>query len=368
MWLKENEPAVYASSARIVEAIDYLTFRLTGRWVGSQMNAVCKYNYDTINRRFPVELYEALGIGDLVASCPTRSCPSVPSRAPSPRRSPPNSASPGAPPVAVGGIDAHVSLLACGGSMDGVVSLVSGTSSAIIAEVDEPVLTTEVWGPYPQALRPAKWLVEGGQITSGSVLKWAGETIMGVARDDLASLIEGAAAVEPGAHGLRALDTFMGNRTPYRDARLRGAVVGLTLGTTREELYRAAVEAVACGTKGVIDSFERAGVGCDRLVFSGGIVNNSLWQQVTVDVLGREVEIVVGDNLTLRACAVIGATGAGLVRDLDEGASLYAPQTQILRHDPARHEIYRQTYEDYLALMTALAPIMHESVDRLERG
>jgi ribulose kinase len=274
----------------------------------------------------------------------------------------------GGAPVAVGGIDAHVSLLACGASMDGVVSLVSGTSSAIIAEVDAPVLTTEVWGPYPQALRPSKWLVEGGQITSGSVLKWAGETIMGVARDDLASLINGATAVEPGAHGVRALDTFMGNRTPYRDARLRGAVVGLTLGTTREELYRSVVEAVACGTKGVIDSFERAGVACDRLVFSGGIVNNSLWQQVTVDVLGREVEIVVGDNLTLRACAVIGATGAGLVRDLDEGASLYAPQTQILSHDTTRHDIYRQTYEDYVALMTALAPIMHESVDRLERG
>jgi ribulose kinase len=252
--------------------------------------------------------------------------------------------------------------------MDGVVSLVSGTSSAIIAEVDAPVLTTEVWGPYPQALRPSKWLVEGGQITSGSVLKWAGETIMGVARDDLASLINGATAVEPGAHGVRALDTFMGNRTPYRDARLRGAVVGLTLGTTREELYRSVVEAVACGTKGVIDSFERAGVACDRLVFSGGIVNNSLWQQVTVDVLGREVEIVVGDNLTLRACAVIGATGAGLVRDLDEGASLYAPQTQILSHDTTRTDIYRQTYEDYLALMAALAPIMHKSVDRLQRG
>jgi len=103
-------------------------------------------------------------------------------------------------------------------------------------------------------------------------------------------------------------------------------------------------------------------------VFSGGIVNNSLWQQVTVDVLGREVELVVGDNLTLRACAVIGATGAGLVRDLDEGASLYAPRTETLRHNPRRHEIYRQTYQDYLALMTALAPIMHESVDRLHGG
>ena len=368
IWLKENEPAVYASTARIVEQIDYLTFRLTGRWVGSQMNAVCKYNYDTINRRFPVELYEALGIGDLRSKLPDMIRPVGSVAGPLTSAVATELGIAGSPPVAVGGIDAHVSLLACGGSMDGVVSLVSGTSSAIIAEVDAPVLTNEVWGPYPQALRPAKWLVEGGQITSGSVLKWAGESIMGVAREDLASLIEGATAVEPGGHGLRALDTFMGNRTPYRDARLRGAVVGLTLGTTREELYRAAVEAVACGTRGVIDSFERAGVACNRLVFSGGIVNNPLWQQVTADVLGREVEIVVGDNLTLRACAVIGATAAGLVRDLDEGASSYAPRTQILTHDPARHEIYRQTYEDYLALMRALAPIMHESVNRLERG
>ncbi len=189
---------------------------------------------------------------------------------------------------------------------------------------------------------------------------------MGVAREDLPALVAGASRVEPGAHGLLALDTFMGNRTPYRDSRLRGAVVGLTLGTTREELYRAAVEAVACGTKGVVDSFERAGVPCGRLVLSGGIEKNRLWQQVTVDVLGREAEIVDGDNLTLRACAVIGATGAGLVADLDEGAASHAPRTRTLTPDPVRHARYRQTYADYVGLMQTLTPLMHASVSRLD--
>ncbi len=269
-------------------------------------------------------------------------------------------------PVAVGGIDAHVSLLSCGGASDGLVSLVSGTSSAIIAEIDEPCESNEVWGPYPHALRTSKWLVEGGQVTSGSVLKWAGEGIMGFARDDLSTLIAGAAAIEPGAHGLRALDTFMGNRTPYRDARLRGAIVGLTLGTTREELYRAAVEAVACGTRAVVESFERAGVRCERLVFSGGIERNPLWQQVTVDVLGVEAQIVDGDNLTLRACAVIAATGAGLVRDLDEGAAMLTPHTRTLTPDPNRHTVYGQTYDDYVGLVAALTPTMHDIVDRLD--
>ncbi|GAA1431196.1 FGGY family carbohydrate kinase [Microlunatus lacustris] len=364
MWLKEHEPATWARSARVVEALDYLTFRLTGRWVGSQMNAVCKYNYDGLRGAFPAELYADLGVADLVERLPEEILPVGSVAGTLTREAAEEFGVAAGAPVVVGGIDAHVSLLSCGASED-VVSLVSGTSSAIIAEVDEPTRTTEIWGPYPHALRTTRWLVEGGQVTSGSVLTWAGEGIMGVARADLPALVEGASRVEAGAHGLLALDTFMGNRTPYRDARLRGAVVGLTLGTTREELYRAAVEAVACGTKGVLDSFERAGVACGRLVFSGGIEKNSLWQQVSVDVLGREAEIVDGDNLTLRACAVIGATGAGLVASLDEGAAAYAPRTRTLTPDPARHELYRQTYADYVGLMRALTPLMHASVDRL---
>ncbi len=369
MWLKEHEPQLFARADRVVEAIDYLTFRLTGEWIGSQLNAVCKYNYDPLRRGFSTDLYAALGMDDLVAKLPDQILPVGAYAGP---LSAPAATALGLPtgiPVAVGGIDAHVSLLACGG--DGVVSVVSGTSSAIVAEVDEvngvdePTLSPEVWGPYPRALHAGKWLVEGGQVSSGSVLKWASENIMGVDRADLPALVRGAAAVEPGAHGLRALDTFMGNRTPHRDPRLRGAVIGLTLGTTREQLYRAAVEAVACGTRAVVDSFERAGVACDRLLFSGGIEHNPLWQQVSVDVLGREAEIVDGDNLTLRACAVIAATGAGLVDSLHQGAAVYAPRTRRLKPDQARHEVYRQTYNDYVELMAALAPLMHATVDQL---
>ena len=376
MWVREHEPEVFARAARVVEAIDYLTFRLTGRWVGSQMNAVCKYNYDALAGRYPVELYAALGVADLVDRLPDVIAEVGAVAGPlTPAAAAELGITPGAP-VAVGGIDAHVSLLACGSSA-GLVSLVSGTSSAMVAEIDEPsgpasgagasATASEVWGPYPHALRTSRWLVEGGQVSSGSALTWAGETIMGVARARLPALVRGAAAVEPGAHGRRALDTFMGNRTPHRDPRLRGAVVGLTLGTTREELYRATVEAVACGTRAVLDSFVRAGVVCDRLVFSGGIEHNPLWQQVTVDVLGREAEIVAGDNLTLRACAVIAATGAGHVATLDEGAALFAPRTRTLIPDPRRHAVYRQTYDDYTGLLHTLAPLMHESVDRLAR-
>lgn len=96
------------------------------------------------------------------------------------------------------------------------------------------------------------------------------------------------------------------------------------------------VEAVACGTRSVIDSFERSGVPCSRLVFSGGIERNTLWQQVTIDVLGRPAELVIGENLTLRACAVIAATGAGIVPSLTAGSRLFAPRVRMLEPDPKR--------------------------------
>lgn len=361
MWLRSNDPDSYRRADRIVEAVDYVTFRLTGQWVGSQMNAVCKYNYDTVGRRFPTELYAALGIDDLAAKLPDRIVEVGGVAGTVSAAAAADLGISGRPVVAVGGIDAHVSLLSCGDDLDGLVSLVSGTSSAIIAEVDEPTDTHEIWGPYPHALHQGKWLVEGGQVTSGSVLKWTGESIMGVPRAELPGLIEEATTVDPARHGLRALDYFMGNRTPYRDARLRGAVIGLSLGTTKAELYRAMVEAVACGTRAVIDSFERAGVSCRRLVFSGGIERNPLWQQVTVDVLGRPAEFVVGANLTLRACAAIAATGAGVTRSLVEGSRLFAPRVRVLEPDRQRVPVYQDTYADYRRLTAMLQQFMQDS-------
>lgn len=367
MWLKIHETATYNQASRIVEAVDFITFKLTGRWVGSQMNAVCKYNYDAVSGQYPHKLYAALGMSDIASKLPDQI---LPVGAVAGSLHPTAAAELGISAeavVAIGGIDAHVSLLACGEQVDGLVSVVSGTSTAIITEVREPKFTNEFWGPYPKALRDDRWLIEGGQITSGSMLKWAGEGIMGVPRDKIGELIARAAQVDPRTHGLLALDYFMGNRTPHRDPRLRGAIIGLNLGTSREELYRAAIEAVACGTRSVIDSFVRANVDCQRLVFSGGIERNPLWQQVTIDVLGREAEIVSGDNLTLRACAVIAAKGADLVKSLDEGAALFAPSTTMLTPNLDHHRHYQETYSRYVELTDVLQPIMRRSVQGLEK-
>ncbi|TDE54692.1 sugar kinase [Nonomuraea mesophila] len=359
MWLARHEPATYRGAARITEAVDYMVWRLTGRWAGSRMNAVCKSNYDPRGAGFPHDLYEQLGVGDLADKLPGEIVPVGDPIAPVGAAAREELGITGPAVVASGGIDAHLSLLAVGGAPEGRVSIVCGTSNAFVTEIAEPVFPPTVWGPYPDALRTGRWLVEGGQVSAGSVLAWAGERLMGRPRAEIGRLIKAASALPPVDHGLIVLDYFMGNRTPLRDPLLRGAVLGLTLASTPEQVYRAAVEGVAYGTRQVIDSFTEGGVAVDEIFLSGGIRHNELWLQTTADVLGRPVSLVAGDNLTLRACSVIASVGAGRHASLAEAAAEYAPRTRTIEPIPAHRDAYRQGYADYRAATEATTPLAH---------
>ncbi|PRY00608.1 FGGY-family carbohydrate kinase [Allonocardiopsis opalescens] len=359
MWLARNEPETYRAAHRITEAVDYLVWRLTGQWVGSQLNAVCKWNYDPRGVGIDDGLYQRLGIGELREKLPERVEPvgtPIGEVRPEVRE---ELGLTGPALVASGGIDAHLSLLAIGDAGPGAVSIVCGTSNAFVTETTEPVFTDTVWGPYPDALRPGRWLVEGGQVTAGSVLRWVGEELLGRPRERIGGLIEEAAALPPVEHGLLVLDYFMGNRTPLRDPRLRGAVLGLTLGATPQQLYRAAAEGVAYGTRQVLDSFTAGGVPVGDIFVSGGIRHNRLWLQATADVLERPLRLVAGDNLTLRACSVIAAAGTGRYATLAEASASFAPATTVIEPRPEHAAAYRRGYADYLSATGATREISH---------
>lgn len=359
MWLARHEPGTYRAAARITEAVDYLVWRLTGTWTGSQMNAVCKWNYDPRGAGFPPDLYAALGVPDLTDKLPAAVAPVGEPIAPLHSRARAELGVTGPAVVASGGIDAHLSLLAIGGARAGRVSVVCGTSNAFVTELAEPVFPATVWGPYPDALTPGRWLVEGGQVAAGSVLTWTGEQLLGRPRTRLAELIKAAGEEPPVEHGLLVLDYFMGNRTPLRDPRLRGAMLGLTLASTPAQVYRAAVEGVAYGTRQVIDSFDAAGIPVEEIFVSGGIRRNPLWLQTTADVLGRPLTLVAADNLTLRAGSVAAAAGAGLYPSPAAAAAEFAPGTTAVEPDPATAAAYERGYADYRAATEATRGIAH---------
>ena len=128
----------------------------------------------------------------------------------------------------------------------------------------------------------------------------------------LASLEKAAAELPPGGSGEIALDWFNGRRTPDADQRVRAILGGLHLGSSAPAVYRALVEAVAFGTRAIVDRFESRGIEVRRIVALGGIPQKSpLVVQTCADVLNRPISVVASEECCARGAAVFAATAAG---------------------------------------------------------
>ena len=359
MWLAANEPDIYAEAGIICECLDYVNFRLTGRWVGSRMNATCKWNYDSVARRFHDDLYATLGIADLPRKIPNEI---LPVGGAIETVSPEAAAHLGLanrPLLVQGGIDAHIGIVGADTIAPGRLLMIGGTSVVQLFQLPGEANVQGFWGPYPHALIDDHWLVEAGQVSAGSILSWYARDMFGLDADGTRVLIAQAQALPVGRSGLVTLDYFMGNRTPYRDPLLRGAVLGLSLGHDRASLYRSAVEGVALASANVIRHMRELGIACERIVTAGGYAKNPLWLEATVDAIGLPVELLPEANLSIIGAAGTAAFGAGLVESLHAGARAVAQPTTHVEPDRTRHAQYMELLEEYLEATALLAPLSH---------
>ena len=364
MWMARHQPDIWARCAVCCEALDWVNFRLTGEWAGSRMIATCKWNYDARANRFSPELFEAFGIPELAAKLPGEIVAIGRPVGPITAEAAQHLGIRGAPVVVQGGIDAHMGTFGAATLDAGEVLFIGGTSNVFLMQLaDDGSVLDGVWGPYPDALIDGLRLVEAGQVSAGSVLTWLSDTIFGLDDAGRHALCEDAAALEVGDTGLLALDYFMGNRTPYRDARLRGAVLGLSLSHDRASLYRAAVTSVALGAANIVADLRRQGHEVRRLVVAGGILRNPLWLAATIDAMGLPVHVAEAENLTLHGCAVACAFGLGLHPDLRSAARALQARSAVRHPDEARHARYAALLEDYREATELLRPVLHRLSD-----
>ncbi|HWL66804.1 MAG TPA: FGGY-family carbohydrate kinase [Geminicoccus sp.] len=357
MWLNEHEPDTYRQAEIVCECLDWVNFMLSGRWVGSRMNATCKWNYDSVQRRFHSDLYAALGIPGLPEKLPAEIVPVGGTVGPISATAMAHLGLSNRPVLAQGGIDAHVGMVGANTIAPGEMLMIGGTSVVQLFQLGQEQDVSGFWGPYPHALVDDHWLVEAGQVSAGSVLSWFAKDMFRLDDAGLKELVREAAAMEVGSTGLLTLDYFMGNRTPYRDPHLRGTVLGLSLGHDRAALYRSAVEGVALGSANVLRRMNELGISCRRVVSAGGFAKNRLWLQATVDAIGMPVQLATDANLSILGAAACAATGAGLLPDLFAAADAVAPPTATIEPEPGAHARYAELLEDYLEATRLLAPL-----------
>ena len=364
MWINRNQPDLWADAEIICEALDYVNFDLTGAWVGSRMNAACKWNYDSAEGCYVPAVYKALGIGDLIQRLPERIVPVGGAIGAMRQEMADDLGLVNRPLIAQGGIDAHIGVLGANTISPGGMLFIGGTSVVQLFQLSEEADVSGFWGPYPNALDDDRWLVECGQVAAGSMLNWLAEDIFGLSANDHQTLINEVAAKPWRSEGLLSLDYMMGNRTPYRDAGLRGAWMGLALGHKREDIYASAVDSIALGTANILSVLKDRGIEIDRVMMAGGIVKNAAWLQATVDAFGQPVQVAREDNLSLVGCGAAGAAALGVHASLEDAAEACAASSNEMRPDPARSAWFEKTLPLYQEATEQLRPVLHQLAAR----
>jgi ribulose kinase len=268
------------------------------------------------------------------------------------------------PVVAQGGIDAHIGMLGADTVEPGGMLFIGGTSIVQLVQLAEEGDVSGFWGPYPNALTDGRWLVECGQVAAGSMLNWLAGELFGLDGEGRAALIAQVAAKSDHSDGLLALDYMMGNRTPYRDGALRGALMGLTLGHTRADIYAAAIDSIALGSANIISVLKSRRVAIDRVVMAGGIVKNAAWLQATVDAIGLPVQVVRDDNLSLVGTAVAAASAIGVFTDLKTAAKACVVPGIELHPESRRSDWFAGMLPLYREATDRLQPVLHQLAQR----
>jgi len=222
-------------------------------------------------------------------------------------------------PVSIGNVDAHVAVPACTVTQPGSLVMIMGTSICHMVLGTERQMVEGMCGTVEDGIVPGLWGFEAGQPAVGDIFAWffehaVPESVHREARKAKTGYVnwleKRAARLRPGQSGLLALDWWNGNRSILVDADLTGLLLGMTLRTAAEEIYRTLIEATAFGTRQIVEAFEKKGVAVNNLYACGGLPEkNKLLMQIYADATGREIKIAK----QLQTCSALGSAMHGAV-------------------------------------------------------
>ncbi|WP_329793940.1 ribulokinase [Lentzea sp. DG1S-22] len=262
--------------------------------------------------------------------------------------------------VAVGNVDAHVTAPAAQAVEPGQMVAIMGTSTCHVMSGDVLRDVPGMCGVVDGGIIPGLWGYEAGQSGVGDIFAWFLRNQVPPAYHEQAAergitvhelLSELAAQQEVGEHGLVALDWHSGNRSVLVDHELSGVVVGQTLATKAEDVYRALLEATAFGTRVIIDTFTDSGVPVTELVIAGGLTKNPLLMQIYADVVNLPLSVIGSAQGPALGSAMHAAVAAGGYSDIREAAAaMGSVRRNVFTPVQKNVEAYERLFLDYLEL------------------
>ena len=362
LQLLEEDPELYAAMAHWVEAADWIVWQLTGSYVRNACTAGYKGILQddaypsadflaALNPEFAgfAEDKVAHEIGQLGDAAGT-----LTAQAASWTGLPEGIA------VSVGNVDAHVTAPAARATQPGQMVAIMGTSTCHVMNSDALLEVPGMCGVVDGGIVSGLYGYEAGQSGVGDIFAWyvknqvpasyytdaaaAGLSI----HEHLTELIKDQPV---GGHGLIALDWNGGNRSVLVDAELSGVLVGQTLTTLPEEIYRALFEATAFGTREIVESFNASGVPVTEFIVAGGLLRNPFLMQVYSDVLRMPISIIASDQGPALGSAIHAAVAAGAYASVRDAADAMGKVNRaVYQPDEASADAYDALYAEYSKL------------------
>jgi L-ribulokinase len=370
LQLLEEDPELYQRAERWIEATDWITWQLTGE----ESRNACTAGYKGIlqDGERPGPAYLAALNPGFAGFTAKLEFPVSPLGARAGALCEAAAGWTGLPAgiaVCVGNVDAHVTGPAVQAVEPGRMVAIMGTSTCHIVNGGPSGADVNAHGPADVAgmcgvvdggIIAGLWGYEAGQSGVGDIFAWFVERYSspalraeaaerGVSLHEL--LTEQAAAHEPGAHGLVALDWHSGNRSVLVDHHLSGVLVGLTLATEPHEIYRALLESTAFGTRVIVEALEAGGVPVTEFIAAGGLIKNSFLMQMYADVLRRPVSLAGSAQAPALGAAIHAAVAAGAYPDVASAGHAMGSlvSAAYLPHERAA-KVYDALYAEYLEL------------------
>ena len=369
IWQILNEaPEVYAAAERMLEAADWVVWMLTGVETRNSCTAGYKAIWSKREGFPPKEFFKALDprMENVVDEKLSRDIATLGERAGGLTAEAADwTGLMEGTAVAVANVDAHVSVPAATVVESGKMVIIMGTSNCHMLLGEEEHVVPGICGYVEEGIIPGYFGYEAGQSCVGDHFAWFVENCVPAAYQqeaiqkeiDIHTYLESkAAGLQPGESGLLALDWWNGNRSVLVDVDLTGLLIGQTLATRPEEIYRALIEATAYGTRIIIETFEQHGVPVNEIVATGGLPDrNRLLMQIYADVTGREIRVSAAKQTPALGSAMFGAVAAG--KDAGGYESIYAAsltmahlRDEVYQPNLAHKAVYDRLYAEYVRL------------------
>lgn len=368
LQIANEDPALYKAADRLIEAADWVVWRLTGK----ETRNSCTAGYKAIwskREGFPSKkFFKALNplLENIVEEKMSRDIVPIGQKAGglSAEAAKWTGLIEGTA-VAIANVDAHVAVPAATVVEPGRMVMIMGTSTCDMVLGTEEHIVPGMCGYVEDGIIPGYFGYEAGQSCVGDHFAWFVENCVPASylqeaadrKIDIHKLLEEKASkLKPGESGLLALDWWNGNRSVLVDVNLTGMMLGMTLATKPEEIYRALIEATAYGKRIIIETFQKNGVPINELVACGGLPEkNPMLMQIYADVIGVPLKISASKQTPALGSAMFGAVAAGKAAGgydniVDAAKAMAAIKDVVYKPIPENQKVYEKLYQEYVLL------------------